>query len=303
MEMNLDNNQPLQIAGCNSGSFAFDSYKKTLYHMSENQLDLKDLQDDKKINSIVQIPTAFKDIEVEITQGDLNKDTKLDQEEEKVENKADQERPDGQYVIPETLRFSRRLSVQEISPSGLTAKWLSKDTNKFWHYYSNITFAKGIHYWEIICPISWSGIEFGIKNKETNEVIWGTFRTTTPRIVGMRLDLESTTLNFWLNGRPQHKRNQGIAKGEYYLLVKMKNYGNTVILNPFAQLNQENMYLPQNLLLTAQEKKELLQWFRKETVDNKNSVVGKSNETKQTPPETSIADIDEVPDEGSAQQI
>ena len=75
----------------------------------------------------------------------------------------------------------------------------------------------------------------------------------------MRLDLESTTLNFWLNGRPQHKRNQGIAKGEYYLLVKMKNYGNTVILNPFAQLNQENMYLPQNLLLTAQEKKELLQ--------------------------------------------
>ena len=105
MEMNLDNNQPLQIAGCNSGSFAFDSYKKTLYHMSENQLDLKDLQDDKKINSIVQIPTAFKDIEVEITQGDLNKDTKLDQEEEKVENKADQERPDGQYVIPENIKI------------------------------------------------------------------------------------------------------------------------------------------------------------------------------------------------------
>lgn len=122
MEMNQDNNQSLQIAGCNSGSFAFDSYKKTLYHLSENQLDLKDLQDDKNINSIVQIPTAYKEIETEPAQSNLNKDTKIQKEEGKVQEDDVYERIEGDYIIPETLRFSRRLSAQEISPSGLTAK-------------------------------------------------------------------------------------------------------------------------------------------------------------------------------------
>ena len=92
------------------------------------------------------------------------------------------------YVQPETLRFSKTLSDQEISPSGLTATCKNKNSEKLCHFYSNFPFKRGIHYWEIICPISCSGIEFGVKKMETNENILVSFRTTTPRVVGVRLD-------------------------------------------------------------------------------------------------------------------
>jgi len=170
----------------------------------------------------------------------------------------------------------------------------------------------GIYYWEVICPISCSGIEFGIKNKETNETICATFRTTTSRVVGMQLDLTSQTLKFWLNGRQQEKRNQSFSKGEYYLLIKMKNLGNTVILNPFAQLNEETMYLPNCLLLTKEERNWML------TTHNAKQIlhtgISKTEESpipkgKPTTPKKSgkskdgKSDTDDVPDEGSAQKI
>lgn len=94
-----------------------------------------------------------------------------------------------------------------------------------------MSFKAGIHYWEIICPISCSGIEFGVVNKVTNDYISAAFRTTTPRVVSMKIDFESMSLSFWLNQRL--KRTQSIINGDYQLLIKMKNYGNKVILNPF----------------------------------------------------------------------
>jgi hypothetical protein len=48
---------------------------------------------------------------------------------------------------------------------------MSKNTEVFSNFYSNLSFSRGIHYWEVICPISCSGLEFGVKNNETNEKI------------------------------------------------------------------------------------------------------------------------------------
>lgn len=124
----------------------------------------------------------------------------------------------------------------------------------------------------------------------------------------MRLDLESCSLNFWLNGRPQLKRNQSIGKGEYYLLIKMKNYGNTVILNPFAQLNQENIYLPQTLVLSSNEKNLILNAYG-DSFDRKSKPASKKKlisqiEPKESPTEPpSEPTPDDVPEEGKAQSI
>lgn len=74
--------------------------------------------------------------------------------------------------------------------------------------------------------------------------------------MGVRLDLENRTLNFWLNGRPQPKRNCSIPKGEYLMLVKMKNLGNTVILNPFTGCKDDS--LPNKLLLSTRERNYLV---------------------------------------------
>lgn len=311
MEKDLENSKSAQrkdnFLDTQLSSFAYDSVKRTLYCTTGQPTDLETLKDGSKVAEVVQFQIGLPQKEATQIADSIVEDTKENIDQEQVNgNQKDEE--SAKFCVPETLRFSRGLSDQDISPSGLTAVCKSKDTEKFSLYYSNITFKRGIHYWEIICPISCSGIEFGVKNKETNEVIWVAFRTTTSRIVGMRLDLESCSLNFWLNGRSQLKRNQSIGKGEYYLLIKMKNYGNTVILNPFAQLNQENIYLPQTLVLSAAEKNLILNAYG-DSVDRKSRPASKKKVISQIEPKESPTEPpteltpDDVPEEGKAQSI
>ena len=62
-----------------------------------------------------------------------------------------------------------------------------------------------------------------------------TFRTTTPRVVGLRLDLNKGELKCWLNGIFQPSKTKSIEKGvTYYPCIKIKEKGNHIILNPFA---------------------------------------------------------------------
>jgi len=297
-----------KLTNTNLSSFAYDGYKKTLYYLNDNKMNINKLKEEFKNDKIFEVPSNIG--------GKPKKESdSIFKEERKVNDIIKEKRKDGispYYQVPETLRFWRTYSDQQISPSGLTATWRSNDTEKFSQYYSNIDFTRGIHYWEIICPISCSGIEFGIKNKETNDKIWVSFRTTTPRVVGMKLDLEHYTLSFWLNGRPQTKRNQSIPKGEYMLLIKMKNYGNTVILNPFAQLEEKDMNFPQNLLLSLKERDNFIRSYSSKKTGNDTPLEKKAGgpklesnkesliEPKENPSEPNS---DEVPDEGSPQQI
>lgn len=151
-------------------SFAYDSAKRTLYCATGQPIDFESLKDGSKVAEVVQFQTGFAQKEDTQNTASIDEDTKNDFEKDHIaEDEKDEEH--AKFCVPETLRFSRGLSDQDISPSGLTAVCKSKDTEKFSLYYSNYTFKRGIHYWEIICPISCSGIEFGVKNKETNEII------------------------------------------------------------------------------------------------------------------------------------
>ena len=63
------------------------------------------------------------------------------------------------------------------------------------------------------------------------------FRTTTPRVIGLELNLNKGTLNFWLNSRLVKERVKKIpSSGQaWYPTVKFKEPEYFVIINPFAQ--------------------------------------------------------------------
>lgn len=108
----------------------------------------------------------------------------------------------------------------------------------------NQGFSSGIHYWEIVCPKSCSNIQIGIikegwsvSNPTINASLQQAhqFRTSTARIVGLRLDLNKEELYFWLNGMFQPQKTiKKLPTGTWYPLIKMKEIGTHAVLNPFA---------------------------------------------------------------------
>ena len=101
---------------------------------------------------------------------------------------------------------------------------------------SNKAFGDGVHYWELVCPLSCAGLQMGVVDKNRATEHMTSFRTTTPRVIGVELDMIKRTLSFWANGRAQDMRNKkNLGAGPWYAAVKIKGTGNTVILNPFAQ--------------------------------------------------------------------
>ena len=55
-----------------------------------------------------------------------------------------------------------------------------------------------------------------MENKKLTTEEMASFRTTTGRLVGILLDLEKKTLQFWLNGKEQLARNKTVTEG-YWL--------------------------------------------------------------------------------------
>ena len=141
------------------------------------------------------------------------------------------------------LRFhpANAQSNLHISCSGLLVTSLTKDEEIA---IANIGFRSGVHYWEVICPKSCTNISIGvikegwsISNPSVNAKLLEaqTFRTTTSRTVGLRLDLNKGEFKCWLNGLMQPSKTRTIEKGvTYYPCIKIKEKGNHAILNPFA---------------------------------------------------------------------
>lgn len=62
------------------------------------------------------------------------------------------------------------------------------------------------------------------------------FRTTTPRTVGIELNMDKHTLNFWLNGRFLKERSKKLPEGQPWTpTIKFKEAEYFVIMNPFGQ--------------------------------------------------------------------
>mmetsp|Transcript_13543 Transcript_13543/g.21115 ORF Transcript_13543/g.21115 Transcript_13543/m.21115 type:complete len:135 (-) Transcript_13543:17393-17797(-) len=77
---------------------------------------------------------------------------------------------------------------------------------------TNMTFSYGVHYWEIICPISCQDIYLGAYNPLSKKEVMETFYNTTPRSIFICLDLIKGQIRFWLN---EHKNTQKVLNLEH----------------------------------------------------------------------------------------
>jgi hypothetical protein len=118
--------------------------------------------------------------------------------------------------------------------------------------FTNMAFNIGVHYWEIICPISCQDIYVGIYNPLTKVTLMETFKTTTPRSIFICLDLNRNELKFWLN---EHKVTKKIHKidasggiGQQWIpVIMIGRERNHAILNPFP-------YLPMDFTESASDR-------------------------------------------------
>ena len=144
------------------------------------------------------------------------------------------------FCPPESLRFVPNHKSQHlfISPSGLMI--VSKQTNKSSEnpiVYTNYGFTSGVHYWEIICPLSCNGLRLGVVKMENRKLTveeMNTFRTTTCRVVGITLDLDKMTLQFQLNSNEKIGRSKTLSKGYWLPAIRITGIDNCVILNPYS---------------------------------------------------------------------
>lgn len=151
--------------------------------------------------------------------------------------------PTGFPLNTSFLRFTPAHSKSKIhiSPSGLIATNQGQAEEIA---IGNIGFKTGIHYWEIICPKHCKNIHVGVIQEgwsstnpaaDNNLIQANTFKTSTPRVIGLRLDLIRGELRFWLNRNFQvHKTINNLSHTTWYPCVKLKEPGTHVILNPFA---------------------------------------------------------------------
>lgn len=142
-----------------------------------------------------------------------------------------------------SLRFSPSTSQPKllVSPSGLIVTCLSIHEELA---ITDVGFESGVHYWEIICPKHCKNVHVGVIKKgwsitnpaPNNSLLQAhSFKTSTPRVIGLRLDLNKGELYFWLNGNAQpHRTIRNLGPGKWYPCVKLKENGTHVILNPFA---------------------------------------------------------------------
>lgn len=110
----------------------------------------------------------------------------------------------------------------------------------------------GLHLWEIIASISCNNlcihtylilinilyIEIGVYNPVTKTEVLTSFKTTTPRIVTVCLDLNEHLVKFWLNDRRIANKNLKLPAedgGPWIPCVKLDKEKNKIILNPYAK--------------------------------------------------------------------
>jgi len=103
-----------------------------------------------------------------------------------------------------------------------------------------MAFTEGVHYWEIICPISINNIQVGVCSQGTQpQVVTQDFMSSTRRTIGVYLNLNDRYMSFWINGKHSKKnknkpiKTPGLAWRPYIRFVE-ENF--VAILKPFSKL-------------------------------------------------------------------
>ena len=79
-------------------------------------------------------------------------------------------------------------------------------------------------------------LEIGVFNPVTKSEVLTSFKTTTPRVITICLDLNEGLVKFWLNDRRNSGKNMKLTEGGPWIpCVKISTEKNKLILNPYAR--------------------------------------------------------------------
>lgn len=109
---------------------------------------------------------------------------------------------------------------------------------------TTISFASGIHTWEIVFPICINNVEFGVVSVADTKKFFRKFKTTTPRFVALTLNVEAQKLTYRLNKDPSTDKTIALeGEGPYRPFVNTLKAGQEVVLNPYPRLleNQKTL--------------------------------------------------------------
>ena len=110
-------------------------------------------------------------------------------------------------------------------------------SSKYKKFLLNRSFSSGIHYFEVICPVNCAGIVFGAEMNEERKVNLRLY-TTTPRVVGVLIDLEHCLFSLYIDGQLKSPvKQERISPGTWTPFIKLKSKGNkenVVIIDPFS---------------------------------------------------------------------
>ncbi|CAD8078852.1 unnamed protein product [Paramecium sonneborni] len=167
-------------------------------------------------------------------------------------------------LTPHIVASLQGTTIQQLNPT--------KDSSGL--AIANICFSEGVHYWEIVCPFNTDGVKIGIsKQSSPSENFEGhlfEFKTTTQRVVGVLLNFNEQSLQFYLNGNLS--TNKGLQKGSlvqcpWYPCVRLSQYGNSVHLT----MKYEDLSVVENIEQVKLETQEV-QHRNPQFLINKNEI-------------------------------
>eukprot|EP00826_Nyctotherus_ovalis_P049551 TRINITY_DN6001_c0_g3_i1.p1 TRINITY_DN6001_c0_g3~~TRINITY_DN6001_c0_g3_i1.p1 ORF type:complete len:944 (+),score=265.08 TRINITY_DN6001_c0_g3_i1:159-2990(+) len=139
-----------------------------------------------------------------------------------------------------------------IGHSGLSLSTTS-GSGKYKRIRLSQSFDSGVHYFEVVCPVSCTGVGFGVEDEKGTSFSLK-LRTTTPRVVGILIDLEQYKMALYTDEQLDNSvKEQWLSPGTWTPFVKIKSAGNVVMLNPHCSRYSVGMadeeYLYQNIYL------------------------------------------------------
>ena len=106
---------------------------------------------------------------------------------------------------------------------------------------TNFGFSNGCHTWQVFCPIRCQKVQMGVVEVSESGIVSSkfnvySFKTTTRRLVTLKLDCHGKKLNVWLNGRAKPKKTLSLSEDahQWYPCVRLAGEGNVAVLNPFV---------------------------------------------------------------------
>ena len=140
------------------------------------------------------------------------------------------------------IKFSQNLSGKNvIIQGGGSIATIGNGNNEDIAVVSGVI-PKGTVYIEFYCPISCQNLSFGMVDitngslaQAPDTTSFKSFRTTTPRTIGLEINYDKRIVNYYLNGIFKKEKSTEFHKDKLFPAIAILSPQTSVVINPFAK--------------------------------------------------------------------